>query len=191
MANKADKKKSVKKVDKNEVKVVLEKALEPKKDKKMSKNMLTTIIIAVVSILFIVLSFLISAKKDPEKEIVLQEMDVSKASKTIQDWYNDLASGETVVSVLASSKCPHCQELKPIITKVAEDYKLKLYFVEADQMDSVDYEIYTKAIELVGYNGSVPYMFIVSDKKFVNSHTGSMSQEDLVDYLKDNNVIEN
>ena len=58
-------------------------------------------------------------------------------------------------------------------------------------MDSVDYEIYTKAIELVGYDGSVPYMFIVSDKKFVNSHTGSMSQEDLVDYLKDNNVIEN
>ncbi len=191
MANKADKKKSVKKVGKNEVKVVLEKALEPKKDKKMSKNMLTTIIIAVVSILFIVLSFLIGAKKDPEKEIVLQEMDVSKASKTIQDWYNDLASGETVVSVLASSTCPHCQELKPIITKVAEDYKLKLYFVEADQMDSVDYEIYTNAIELVGYNSSVPYMFIVSDKKFVNSHTGSMSQEDLVDYLKDNNVIEN
>ena len=37
MANKADKKKSVKKVDKNEVKVVLEKALEPKKIKKCLK----------------------------------------------------------------------------------------------------------------------------------------------------------
>ena len=185
MAKKVVAKKNTKKVEKKAEVVKTEVT-----KKKLSKNVITAIIIAAVSILFIVLSFVIS--KEPEKvEYTLQEMDVSKASKAIQDWYNDLASGEPVVSVVASSNCQFCQALKPVITSAAEKYKFKLHFVEANQLTKEDYDIYTSAIELVGYAGSIPYTYIVNDKKFVTSRTGAMSEEELVEFLKENKVIKN
>ena len=116
MAKKVVEKKNTKKVEKKTEVVKTDVA-----KKKPSKNLITAIIIAAVAILFIVLSFVIS--KEPEKvEYTLKEMDVSSASKTIQDWYNDLASGDTVVSVLASSNCQFCQALKPVITSAAEKW---------------------------------------------------------------------
>ena len=185
MAKKVVEKKNTKKVEKKTEVVKTDVA-----KKKPSKNLITAIIIAAVAILFIVLSFVIS--KEPEKvEYTLKEMDVSSASKTIQDWYNDLASGDTVVSVLASSNCQFCQALKPVITSAAEKYKFKLHFVEANQLTEEDYDIYSSAIELVGFSGSIPYTYIVSDKKFVDARIGAMAEEDLIDFLSKNGVIEN
>lgn len=106
----------------------------------------------------------------------LKTVDVSLASDTIKNWYNDLNSGAGVVTVIASSTCPHCQNYKPIITEICEKEKIKLYFFESDQLSQDDYTILTNSINLQNYEGYVPYTFIVKDRNFVLDHTGEQDE---------------
>ena len=106
----------------------------------------------------------------------LKTVDVSLASDTIKKWYNDLDSGAGVVTVIASSTCPHCQNYKPIITDICEKEKIKLYFFESDQLSQDDYTILTNSINLQKYEGYVPYTFIVKDRNFVLDHTGEQDE---------------
>lgn len=106
----------------------------------------------------------------------LKKVDVSLASDTIKNWYNDLNSGAGVVTVIASSTCPHCQNYKPIITEICEKEKIKLYFFESDQLSQDDYTILTNSINLQKYEGYVPYTFIVKDRNFVLDHTGEQDE---------------
>ena len=85
---------------KEEVKEVKKEVKEPtKKDNKLG------VIITIGLIVFIVLSFLL-----PEPAPVETKKD------SVLAWSEDIKSG-MVVTVLGSSTCPHCQELKPVIKR--------------------------------------------------------------------------
>lgn len=121
---------------------------------------------------------------------IVKEVNVSKNGKEVSSWYKDVSSGEAVVTVIASSTCPHCQNLKPIITASSKKYKYKLYFFEADQLKDEDYQVITDAIELDGYEGYVPYTFVIKDKVFKGSNTGEMTDSVLKDFLVQTEVLE-
>lgn len=121
----------------------------------------------------------------------LKKVDVSLASDTIKNWYNDLNSGAGVVTVIASSTCPHCKNYKPIITEVCEKENIKLYFFESDELSQDDYTILTNSINLQNYEGYVPYTFIVKDRNFVLDHTGEQDETSTRDMLSKAMLLEN
>ena len=121
----------------------------------------------------------------------LKTVDVSLASDTIKKWYNDLDSGAGVVTVIASSTCPHCKNYKPIITDICEKEKIKLYFFESDQLSQDDYTILTNSINLQNYEGYVPYTFIVKDRKFVLDHTGEQDEASTRNMLTETGLLAN
>lgn len=121
----------------------------------------------------------------------LKTVDVSLASDTIKNWYNDLNSGAGVVTVIASSTCPHCQNYKPIITEICEKEKIKLYFFESDQLSQDDYTILTNSINLQNYEGYVPYTFIVKDRNFVLDHTGEQDESSTRNMLTEAGLLAN
>lgn len=121
----------------------------------------------------------------------LKKVDVSLASDTIKNWYNDLDSGAGVVTVIASSTCPHCKNYKPIITEVCEKENIKLYFFESDELSQDDYTILTNSINLQNYEGYVPYTFIVKDRNFVLDHTGEQDETSTRDMLSKAMLLEN
>lgn len=121
----------------------------------------------------------------------LKKVDVSLASDTIKNWYNDLNSGAGVVTVIASSTCPHCKNYKPIITEVCEKENIKLYFFESDELSQDDYTILTNSINLQNYEGYVPYTFIVKDRNFVLDHTGEQDETGTRDMLSKAMLLEN
>ena len=129
---------------------------------------------------FVGISFILSDSGENNNQnsggTELKKVDVSLASDTIKNWYNDLNSGAGVVTVIASSTCPHCQNYKPIITEICEKEKIKLYFFESDQLSQDDYTILTNSINLQKYEGYVPYTFIVKDRNFVLDHTGEQDE---------------
>lgn len=128
--------------------------------------------------LFIGMSFILSDKGGGvnNDSTELKNVDVKLASDTIKNWYNDLNSGAGVVTVIASSTCPHCKNYKPIITDVCEKENIKLYFFESDELSEDDYTILTNSINLKNYEGYVPYTFIVKDRNFVLDHTGEQDE---------------
>ena len=165
-----------------------------KKRKEDSKSVGTGALISSIFWLILALSF-VGGNNNKTNEItengtnLLKEVDVSLASTEIQSWYNDLSSGKAVVTVIASSTCPHCQNLKPVITASAKKNNYKLYFFEADTLEEDDYLILANSIELDGYEGYVPYIFVVKDKEFKGSHTGEMEDDDLNDFLEQTEVL--
>lgn len=166
-----------------------------KNKKEEAKSIGTGTLISTVFWLFLGLSLLPNSNEklkglNTDVKNVLKEIDVSASGKEVSSWYKDVSSGEAVVTVIASSTCPHCQNLKPIITASSKKYKYKLYFFEADKLKDEDYLIISNSINLDGYEGYVPYTFVVKDKEFKGSNTGEMADSVLKDFLIQTEVIE-
>lgn len=143
--------------------------------------------------LFVGMSFILTDNGDnnnKDESTELKTVDVKLASDTIKNWYNDLNSGAGVVTVIASSTCPHCKNYKPIITEVCEKENIKLYFFESDELSEDDYTILTNSINLKNYEGYVPYTFIVKDRNLVLDHTGEQDETATRDMLKEAGLLE-
>ena len=80
-----------------------------KKDRKQSaKSAGVGALIAAIIWAFVGLSFLLDGKNVAKGPNTLQLQNVKNSSEEIQNWYNDVSSGDYVVTILASSSCPHC-----------------------------------------------------------------------------------
>ena len=191
VAKKVNTKKEMPEKIKKEVEEVVEKVStkvdEVKTTVGKKKNHTFTIVTLACVCVFFVLSFIIKSAEKPNE---LQEIDLTDLSKEVKTWYEDLAAGNTVVTVIASSECPHCKELKPVITKSAKDNNYKLYFFEVNEMEDADYTALTTAFDLKNYEGSIPYIYVAKNKLFVSDHTGNLPDADLTTFLKDAGVIE-
>lgn len=158
--------------------------------KEDAKSIGTASLISLVVWLFVLLSFLITANsvKTPN---VLKEVDTTASSEIVKNWYKDLSDGNSVVTVLAGSECPYCQNLKPIIEASSQKNGYKLYFFELDLMSETDYDSISNSIVLEGFDGHIPYTFVINNKEFSGGHMGAMSEESLNEFLKHTDILKN
>ena len=110
--------------------------------------------------------------------------NVKNLSSKVKDWLDRINSGDNVVTVIASSTCPHCQNYKPIIEKVCKDKNIKLFFFESDELNGDEYTALTETVELENYEGYVPFTFIVKNKKVVEDYTGEQSESDTIEMFE-------
>jgi thiol-disulfide isomerase/thioredoxin len=163
---------------------VEEKVVSKKENK--NKRLITILGIVLAIGLFVGLSFLIDASG---KESENDDNDSTGTTADIESWYNKSTNGDEIVTVIASSTCPHCQEYKPVIENLASEKGFTLYFFEADYLDETDYAMLTGTFEIENYTGSVPYTFIVRDGKFVADTIGYSDEDTIVSFLEENNII--
>lgn len=149
-----------------------------KNKKDVAKSIGTASLISAIIMLFFGMSFLVHTNSDKKPEV-----------NEVTEWKEKFDNGETLVTVIASSTCPHCQNLKPIITASAKKYGYNLYFFEGDKLSDSNYKIVSTAVELEDYEGYVPYTFVITNKKYINSYTGEMTDSELTKFLKDSKVI--
>lgn len=154
--------------------------------KTSAKNILTGTIIGSGLWIFIGLSVMISGNTNTNKPVKVEQ----EAKFVASDWYNDTLASK-VVTVIGSSTCPHCQEYKPVISALAEEFGFKLYFVEADKVTEEDNSVLYESYDLKNYEGYVPYTFIVDKGKFVTDTTGFESKDTTLKFLKENKIIKN
>lgn len=144
--------------------------------------------IIVVGIVILLLSFTLLNKEN--KQDPTTEIDWSTVSEEVQNWYLATQEDQYVVTVIASSTCPHCSAYHPVITEVSNEEEIKLFFFEVDTLSQDDQNALHNAYVLENNEGYVPYTFITNNGAFVTDHTGGMEKEDLVNYFKENHVIE-
>lgn len=163
-----------------------------RKDKKKSaKSVGVGALIATIIWLFVGLSFLLDSKADNKGTNSLKNQDVSASADEVKKWYNDVSSGDYVVTIIASSGCPHCKAYKPVITELAEKEKFKMYFFEGDELSNSDYNIVSTSFALKNYSGSVPYTFVVHNKEFVKDTVGYKDEETTRNFLITAGILEN
>ena len=154
-----------------------------KKSKEKDTLNIKGILIVIVCIAaFVGISFLLpNGKKEESGNETTSEYKVSDWSKDVKD--------KTVVTILASTTCPHCQAYKPVITKLAKDYNFVLYFFELDALSQDEQNVVTSTFELPNFVGSVPYTFIVKNGKVATDTTGFSTEDDTVKFLKASGII--
>lgn len=120
--------------------------------------------------------------------VLIKEDSVKEMSSDIQNWLTDTASDEYVVTVIAQTTCGHCINFKPVMTKAHNKNDFKLYWFEADELSTNDYNTLKGTYELDEYSGT-PYTFITKNGEVLDHISGEREYDVLIDFLKENNVI--
>ncbi len=109
---------------------------------------------------------------------------------SVSAWQEETSEDKAVVTVLALTTCGYCQNYKPVIEELQEEYDFILYWYEIDTLSDADYTTLTSTYDLLNYEGSVPYTFVTKNGEFIVDVTGGMEKADTLKFLKDNEVVE-
>lgn len=119
-----------------------------------------------------------------KKEIIIDK-DVTDVNMI--NWKRDINEGKKVITVIASSTCPHCKAYKPVIEDMAKEYNLLLYFFEVNQLSNSDKEVLTSIdSDKFSFSGSVPFTFIISNNEYIADKVGYSDISSVINFLNDN-----
>ncbi len=140
------------------------------------------LIIVVLAIgAFITLSILTESSKPAES---------TEVSEDILSWKEGVDSSQYAITVIGLSYCSHCANYKPIISEIAEEYSLPLYWFEIDELSTADSSTLTGTYNFSEYDGASPYTAITSKGEVIGQTVGEMDEETTLDFLRTNGVIE-
>ena len=75
------------------------------------------------------------------------------------------------------------------MTKANNKYDFKLYWFEADELSTSDYNTIKDTYELDEYQGT-PYTFITKNGEVLGYLSGEREYDALIEFLQENKVIE-
>ncbi len=95
---------------------------------------------------------------------------------------------ESFVVLLSQTTCTHCMDFKPKLEKVANKYKVSIYYLETDLLTEEEHnELKTH----FSFSGTPTTVFITDgeEKTAANRINGDVSEEKIVSKLKSNGYI--
>lgn len=95
---------------------------------------------------------------------------------------------ESFVILFSQTTCTHCMDFKPKLERVANKYKLNIYYLETDLLDKeTSKELKTK----FSFSGTPTTVFVINgeEKTAATRINGDVSEEKIVSKLKSNGFI--
>ncbi len=122
--------------------------------------------------------------KPKEKENKLIEI-------TTEELFQKLEKKETFILLFSQDGCSHCEEYKPILKRVLNDYNIEAYELDLTKVRK-NQEENNKVSSLFNIQGTPTTIFINegTEKTTINRLIGSSTYSSLVDKLKDRGFIE-
>ena len=163
-----------------------------KEKKKNSNNIINGVIIGVIVILVGALAIMVSSNTknvNNEKRIV----EIS-----YQEYEEKIKSDDYVILLFTSPTCSHCQDYKPFVNLVANEYDLTVYDIDVSSRDLTDEQynnLHEYSVLKDQYNSSgipvipTPTTVIVRNSQEVASTMGDIGYDGFVKFLKENKVI--
>lgn len=150
-------------------------------EKQKKKMIIFTVLLSVVAIALIgIFAFM-----------ELRENNVigSLESKEIMNEFNKVYNKkEKTVIFYSSSTCGYCELQKPIFETIIEDYNIKTYSIDSNELSSSQRK---EVLKKLGIEHATPTMVIVENGKVVASKVGYTDGSALVDFFKENKVVPN
>ena len=147
---------------------------------KLTKNILITVGV----ILVFAFVFIVSIKQ--EEKLNKEAAKVKLHEITIDKLNQKLNSDEKFVLLLGRPDCSHCVAFKPIITKVANDKGIDVYYLNVDTIET--YEDWETIWGLVEQEGT-PTVAVIEKQQLVLSSAGEMTEEQLIEFFKEAGVL--
>ena len=149
-------------------------------DLQPNNKRIKNIIITVAVILVFGLVFFISQKQ--EEKLNKQSTNNYFHEITV-DQYNELLSkGTKIVLLLGRPGCSHCVAFKPVITSVANNKEIDVYYLNTDTIETL--EAWDSIWNLVEQEGT-PTVAVIENNKLVKSTAGEMTSEELIRFLSE------
>ena len=149
-------------------------------DLQPNNKRIKNIIITVAVILVFGLVFFISQKQ--EEKLNKQSTNNYFHEITV-DQYNELLSkGTKIVLLLGRPGCSHCVAFKPVITSVANNKEIDVYYLNTDTIETL--EAWESIWNLVEQEGT-PTVALIENNKLVKSTAGEMTSEELIRFLSE------
>ena len=149
-------------------------------DLQPNNKRIKNIIITVAVILVFGLVFFISQKQ--EEKLNKQSTNNYFHEITV-DQYNELLSkGTKIVLLLGRPGCSHCVAFKPVITSVANNKEIDVYYLNTDTIETL--EAWESIWGLVEQEGT-PTVAVIENNKLVKSTAGEMTSEELIRFLSE------
>ena len=112
-----------------------------------------------------------------------KNIDITKIS--LNDLNELIEKRSSFVLVISSTYCSHCAAYLPIFGKVVNEKEIKSFDIDIYELSSEEKET-LKGI--VDYSGT-PTTVVFKDGVVINSKSGKMEENVLIDFLKENNVL--
>lgn len=196
--------KEVKKEEKKEIKNI-----EPKKEikkenvitKKEKKNFKLTskqkdIILVLLVVVLLVVAFVVTSNKAAESKVdidlpVQLEGKVGFNEITYSEYEEKMNNEELFVVVIVKDGCGYCEMYIPIVTKVAEEYKVPINYINLTHLTDEEYQlISTSNSYLKRNNWGTPTTLFMYGNKVVDSIGGYVEEETFVEFVKKNIKVE-
>ena len=108
--------------------------------------------------------------------------------------YNELTTKienkEDFVVCISRTTCSHCNDYKPKLRKVANKYKISIYYTDIDKYNKTDLEKFNK---LISFDGGTPVTIFIKNGEEKTTATrieGDVSTDKIIDKLKKNGFID-
>lgn len=136
------------------------------------------IILCVVCLLTIAIVLIIN---DKSKVTYFQEIKYKEVLRKID-------SKENFVLCISQTTCSHCQAYKPKLSKIAQKYKLEIFYVEVDKLTPEEDK---ELKQYINYSSTPTTVFITNgeEKTVANRINGDTSSEKIIKKLKNNGFI--
>lgn len=201
-AKKTEKKVETKKiVEKEEVKVeeitpnVQEKVVKEKKSFSLTSRQKDLILILLVVVLLIVALF-VTMKKEPELDIELPialQGEAGFTEITYSEYEEKMNTEAPFLVVVVRDGCGYCEMYEPILEEVSGEYKIPIYYINMSNLSSEEYTALGTSNSYFKKNQGkwgTPTTLFMYGESVIDSISGYVDKDELVDFVKENFKVE-
>ena len=149
-----------------------------------NKKRIKNILIAVGVLFVCAFVFIVSIKQ--EEKINKEAAKTKFHEITIDKLNQKLNSDERFVLLLGRPDCSHCVAFKPVITKVANEKSIDVYYLNVDTIETL--EDWESIWDLVEQEGT-PTVAVIEKQQLISSNAGEMTEEQLIEFLEEAGVL--
>ena len=106
------------------------------------------------------------------------------------DLENKIENKEDFVVCISRTTCSHCNDYKPKLKKIANKYKINIYYTDIDKYSKTELE---KFNNLISFDGGTPVTIFIKNGEEKTTATrieGDVSTDKIIDKLKKNGFID-
>lgn len=192
--NKKEVKKVTPKKEVIKVEKVTEEVITPvvkeKKSFKLTSNQRDVVLVLLVAVVLVIALVLTGGKKlDIELPIAL-EGEAGFTEITYSEYAEKLDKEAPFVVVIKRDGCGYCDMYEPIVTEVANEYSLPIYYINMSNLTSEEQSaLSTSNSYLRKTQWGTPTTLFMYGKTVVDSIGGYVEKDALVEFVKENFVI--
>lgn len=152
----------------------------------MKKRKIISYGIAAIVIVAIIAGFMLFNKQEKYEDYI-----------TIES-FSELDDSNPVSLTLGREGCSWCNRMKPILTNIAKDENIPLYYMDVSNLDKDhNYEIPTKCADYKnqtllddkGFTFGTPLHLTISNGKITDCYSGYADQKTFTNYLKRAGIV--